>query len=234
LAAVNIAISHPECGIVVIDSLSNLLTEQDLADNALWTSDMGQQAKLISRFTRIMRMRLMTERKLRHPILVIAINQLRTRPGVAFGDPETTSGGHAHRHTYTLMARFEQFAIPKDQQADYMIDKEIMASRHIFKITKFKVPILARSGEFIRTRVDLPEVGLKAGEVRSMNTLLKRAKDTGVLTGKSGSYTIPGVNGIKKLDDLKELLVAKPEYRAQLQADVIAARKRELLHAANV
>ena len=75
--------------IVVIDSVAALVPRQEI-EGEMGESHMGVQARLMSQA-----LRKLTAIVSRTSCIVIFINQLRDKIGVAYGNPETTTGGKA-------------------------------------------------------------------------------------------------------------------------------------------
>lgn len=97
---------HPDCGedalniterlvesgkvdIITIDSVSALTPKAEI-DGAMGDSHMGLQARMMSQA-----LRKMAAKIYKSNCTVIFINQIRTKIGVMFGNPESTSGGNA-------------------------------------------------------------------------------------------------------------------------------------------
>lgn len=78
-----------EIGIIVFDSIASLLPiKQEQGD--VGNANMAYHAKLTGEFCKRF-----VPIQYRHSIAVIAINQIREKPGVSFGNPEYTTGGNA-------------------------------------------------------------------------------------------------------------------------------------------
>ena len=75
--------------IVIVDSVAALVPKAEI-DGDMGDSHVGLQARLMSQA-----LRKLTAAISRSNCIVIFINQLREKVGVMFGNPETTTGGHA-------------------------------------------------------------------------------------------------------------------------------------------
>lgn len=82
--------------IIVIDSVSALVSEEELAGN-ITDSHVGRQARLMSQS-----MRILAGRASKTGTMIYFINQIRFKIGVMFGSPETTSGGNALKFYSTI------------------------------------------------------------------------------------------------------------------------------------
>jgi recombination protein RecA len=78
--------------IIVIDSVAALVPKAEL-DGEIGDSHMGLQARLMSQALRILNPSIAKTRT-----CMVFINQLRSKIGVMFGNPETTSGGNALKY----------------------------------------------------------------------------------------------------------------------------------------
>ena len=75
--------------LVVIDSVAALVPKAEI-EGEMGDAHMGLQARLMSQA-----LRKLTAVVARNQAMVIFINQIRMKIGVVFGNPETTTGGHA-------------------------------------------------------------------------------------------------------------------------------------------
>jgi len=150
-------------GIIVLDSIAALNTPTEEV------SVVGKQnMALMARF-------LSTELKKLTPALAysnvafIAINQVRTSPGVMFGDPTTTSGGNAWKHACSVMVMLAQI-MSKDSKI-YDENDEQIGGRIKAKVAKNKVSRPFKVSEY-NVRFDI-------GIISQAEELL----DSGVMSG---------------------------------------------------
>lgn len=78
-----------EVDIVVVDSVAALVPKNEL-EGQIGDAQMGLQARMMSQA-----LRMLTPEVSKSKTLVIFINQLRSKIGVVYGSPETTTGGNA-------------------------------------------------------------------------------------------------------------------------------------------
>ena len=78
------ALRADDCGLVVADSLAQLIPESEM-NAPLEDKFIGQQALLITRMVRKLKQRLIRERKRGHPCIIFFVNQLRMKIGVTYG-----------------------------------------------------------------------------------------------------------------------------------------------------
>lgn len=94
--------------IVVVDSVAALVPRQEL-EGDMTDQQMGLQARLMSKA-----LRKITGSLSKSQTTVIFINQLRSKIGVMFGNPEITSGGNALKFYSSVRVDIRRKEIHKD------------------------------------------------------------------------------------------------------------------------
>lgn len=220
-----------DCGILVVDSLAALVPEDEF-DSPAERDFYALQARLIGKMIRKFKQRLMRERKREHPCIVIFINQMRTKIGVTFGSPETMPGGWGLRHENSLLLRCVKKVLDASADRKFKGDSSTdrdKAVRHAFSIKKEKVLTLAGSGEFVRVREEIPDLGLAPGVIADHRTVLNYAREFGIIDKQTGSKPWKyGKFNAQTLDKIIELWLKKPEYYFKCQMDIIRAAKDRL------
>ena len=112
------------------------------------------------------------EKRGRRPT-VLYINQIRSKVGVVYGNPETMPGGNAPQFQSNMMLR----VYGKNE-----MDTKISTTMPVIKDTKFvlskwKCPMLNASGTF--QMATLPHKGLKVGQCDDFNTVSEYLKAFG-------------------------------------------------------
>lgn len=215
----------PECGLVILDSIAALISEAEF-DAPSEDQFIGKQSRMMSAGIKKLRQRINRERKLGHPCALILTNQIRMKIGQAYGDPETQPGGYAVKHENHLLLRCGRKSLSKDKDSRYIDadrNKE-RAVRQSFSIRKDKVVTLSGSGEYVRAKEDLPELGLKKGMVDDFNTLMAYAKEYGIVK-KSPEGLVYFTHKAKREEDIKNLWKNKrDEYLRTCGAVISQAR----------
>lgn len=204
----DIAVALVESGavdLIVIDSVAALVPKAEI-DGEMGDQHMGLHARLMSRGVRKI-----TAEANRTQTTVIFINQLRQRIGVVFGNPETTTGGHALR--FFASVRLDVRRIGKVTSGDAVI-----GNRTRVKVVKNKCAPPFQEAEFdIRWGTGIDAVG----------ELLDLAVTEGVLS-KSGAHLSFGGKSIGQgREKARDTLLTNPELKALVQRGVLGPQHAE-------
>ncbi|MDR2765478.1 MAG: recombinase RecA [Tannerella sp.] len=190
--------------IVVIDSVAALTPKAEL-EGDMGDSKMGLQARLMSQA-----LRKLTATISKTNTTCIFVNQLRDKIGVMFGNPETTTGGHALK--FYASVRLDIRSIGKLKDGD-----EVKGNQVRVKVVKNKVAPPFRKAEF-----DLMFGGgiSRAGEIIDLGAELNIIK-------KSGSWYSYGDTKLGQgRDAAKQCVSDNPELAEELEMLIFAALKK--------
>lgn len=172
----NLVISQPDTGeqaleiadtlvrsgaidVLVVDSVAALVPKAEL-EGEMGDSHMGLQARLMSQA-----LRKLTGSISRTNCMVIFINQIRSKIGVMFGNPETTTGGNALKFYASVRLDIRRTGQIKDKE-------EMLGNQTRVKIVKNKVAPPFKVIDFdiiysegISKTGELLDIGAKAGVV---------------------------------------------------------------------
>ena len=145
--------------VLVIDSVAALVPRAEL-EGEMGDSHVGLHARLMSQA-----LRKLTGSISRSRCMVIFINQIRLKIGVMFGNPETTTGGHALKFYASVRLDIRRIGAIKEReqvvgnQTRVKVVKNKMAPP--FKVVEFDIMY----GEGISKRGELLDLGMQAGVV---------------------------------------------------------------------
>ncbi len=145
--------------VLVVDSVAALVPRAEL-EGEMGDSHVGLHARLMSQA-----LRKLTGSISRSRCMVIFINQIRLKIGVMFGNPETTTGGHALKFYASVRLDIRRIGAIKEReqivgnQTRVKVVKNKMAPP--FKVVEFDIMY----GEGISKRGELIDLGIQAGVV---------------------------------------------------------------------
>jgi len=217
-----------DCGLVVIDSLAALVPSVEM-DGDAEDQHYALQARMIGRMVRKMKQRLIRERKRGHPCTVLFVNQMRVKIGQLYGSNETMSGGMQLRHEFSLLLRCAKASMSEREKTKY-VDKSTgrnYAQKYSFSIRKEKVLTLAGTGEYFRVLRSKPSDGLTKGKIEDYNTLMKHAKEVGIVKSAGSSWYYFS-HKAKKQEDIKTLWRKSWKEKVRTQQEIIKRTKRRM------
>ena len=181
--------------VVVIDSVAALVPKAEL-EGEMGDSHVGLQARLMSQA-----LRKLTASISRSRCLVIFTNQIRSKIGVMFGNPETTTGGNALKFYASVRLDVRRIGQVKDRdqtignQTRVKVVKNKVAPP--FRVVEFDIVY----GEGISKVGELIDLGVKAGVVE-----------------KSGSWFSYNSQRIGQgRENAKQFLKEHPEIAAEIE-----------------
>ena len=184
--------------IIVIDSVAALTPKAEI-EGVMGDKQMGLQARLMSQA-----LRKLTGTISKTKTTCIFINQLRDKIGVAWGNPETTTGGNALKF-------YASVRIDIRKSTPIKKGEEILGYLTKVKVVKNKV-----APPFKRAQFDLifSEGVSRTGEIIDFGVALDIIK-------KSGSWFSYGDSKLAQgRDAVKKLLMENPELAEELEAKI--------------
>ena len=183
--------------VIVIDSVAALVPRAEI-EGDMGDAHMAQQARLMSQA-----LRKLTGAISRSKTCVIFTNQLRSKIGVMFGSPETTTGGNALKFYASVRLDIRRIGAIKE-------GTDVIGNRTKVKIVKSKVAPPFKEVEF---DILYNEGISKAGDVLDLAVLHNIVK-------KGGSWFTFGEDRFQGREQLRSKMVEFPEMYAKLLSEV--------------
>ncbi len=157
--------------VIVIDSVAALVPRSEI-EGEMGDAQMGVQARLMSQA-----LRKITGAVSRSKTCVIFTNQLRSKIGVMFGNPETTTGGNALKFYASVRLDIRRIAAIKDRD-------EVIGNRTKVKVVKNKIAPPFKQVEFdimynegISKTGDLIDLGVQHGIIKKSGSWFTYKED---------------------------------------------------------
>jgi recombination protein RecA len=184
--------------IIVIDSVAALVPRSEI-EGEMGDAPMAMQARLMSQA-----LRKLTGAISKSKTAVVFINQLRSKIGVMFGSPETTTGGNALKFYASLRIDIRRIAAIKDGD-------QVIGNRTKVKIVKSKVAPPFKQVEFdilynegISKTGDLIDLGVNYGIIK-----------------KSGAWFTYGEDRFQGREGFRNKLIEMDDVSNQLKQEVM-------------
>ncbi|HQY30189.1 MAG TPA: recombinase RecA [Thermomicrobiales bacterium] len=185
--------------VIVVDSVAALVPKAEI-DGDMGDSHMGLQARLMSQA-----LRKLTGNINRTKTSVIFINQLRSKIGVMFGSPETTTGGNALKFYCSVRLDIRRIETIKNGQ-------DAIGSRARVKVVKNKVAPPFRQAEF--------DIMYNEG-ISVSGSILDVATDMGIVK-KSGAWYNLGEERLGQgRENAKTFLRHNPEIMNKIKMQIM-------------
>ncbi|MCF8240038.1 MAG: recombinase RecA [Melioribacteraceae bacterium] len=183
--------------VIVIDSVAALVPRSEI-EGDMGDAQMGVQARLMSQA-----LRKITGAVSRSKTSVIFTNQLRSKIGVMFGNPETTTGGNALKFYSSVRIDIRRIAAIKEGE-------NVIGNRTKVKIVKSKVAPPFKQVEF---DILYNEGISKAGD------LIDLSVDANIVK-KSGAWFTYGEDRFQGREQFRTNLRDNPEIMQKLETEV--------------
>jgi recombination protein RecA len=190
--------------LVVIDSVAALTPRSEI-EGEMGDSKMGLHARLMSQA-----LRKLTSNISKTNCTVIFINQLREKIGVMFGNPETTTGGHALKFYSSVRLDIRRSTQIKDT------DGNVLGNKTRVKVVKNKVAPPFKLSEF--------DIMYSKG-ISKMGEIIDLGVNHNIID-KSGSWFSYGDTKLGQgRDSVKGILTDNPDLCEELEAKIVEALK---------
>jgi recombination protein RecA len=183
--------------IIVIDSVAALVPRSEI-EGEMGDATMAVQARLMSQA-----LRKLTAAISKSKTAVVFINQLRSKIGVMFGNPETTTGGNALKFYASLRIDIRRIAAIKDGD-------QVVGNRTKVKIVKSKVAPPFKQVEF--------DILYNEG-ISKTGDLIDLGVDQGIIK-KSGAWFTYDEDRFQGREGFRHKLIEQQDMRDKLEKDI--------------
>ncbi len=183
--------------VIVIDSVAALVPRSEI-EGEMGDATMAVQARLMSQA-----LRKLTGAISKSRTAVIFINQLRSKIGVIFGNPETTTGGNALKFYASLRLDIRRIAAIKE-------GTEVIGNRTKVKIVKSKVAPPFKEVEF--------DILYNEG-ISKKGDLIDLATNLGIIK-KSGAWFTYGEDRFQGREQFRQKLGELPDLNDKIEKEV--------------
>ena len=224
------AIRATDVGLIIIDSIADLVPEVELEGSAGDTFVMSQ-ARLVSYMIRKGKTLLMKERRKGHNVAVVMLNQIRAKiggPG-GKGPSEEVPGGNASKHDFALAARTGRRTV-KDMDSAGLPEHSTISISMGNTTSKKKLLVLAGAAQF--NVVTSHEHEFKRGTVLDYNVVMKYALEKGILRKNGSKYALLLTAGAVEFPTQKSVIAAWQEDDVlywRTQRSILDEAKEEII-----
>ncbi|NWG27885.1 MAG: recombinase RecA [Ignavibacteriaceae bacterium] len=183
--------------VIVIDSVAALVPRSEI-EGEMGDATMAVQARLMSQA-----LRKLTAAISKSKTSVIFVNQLRSKIGVMFGNPETTTGGNALKFYASVRIDIRRVTAIKEGE-------EVIGSRTKVKIVKSKVAPPFKQVEF--------DILYNEG-ISKTGDLIDLGVDQGIIK-KSGAWFTYGEDRFQGREGFRQKLIELPDLRNALEKEL--------------
>lgn len=183
--------------VIVIDSVAALVPRSEI-EGEMGDATMAVQARLMSQA-----LRKLTAAISKSKTSVVFVNQLRSKIGVMFGNPETTTGGNALKFYASLRIDIRRIAAIKEGE-------DVIGNRTKVKIVKSKVAPPFKQVEF--------DILYNEG-ISKTGDLIDLGVDQGIVK-KSGAWFTYGEDRFQGREGFRQKLIEMQDMRNNLDKEI--------------
>jgi recombination protein RecA len=183
--------------VIVIDSVAALVPRSEI-EGEMGDATMAVQARLMSQA-----LRKLTAAISKSKTSVIFVNQLRSKIGVMFGNPETTTGGNALKFYASVRIDIRRIAAIKEGE-------DVVGNRTKVKIVKSKVAPPFKQVEF--------DILYNEG-ISKTGDLIDLGVDQGIIK-KSGAWFTYGEDRFQGREGFRQKLIEMADMRNNLDKEI--------------
>lgn len=204
-----------DVSMVILDSLAALVTSNEIEKDASTTAVGGASALIGKMYRKVGHSQRAMANAGKDPVTFLAVNQIRHKIGVMFGNPETMPGGNAPKFSASMILRV---------YGKNIMDNKVNKTTPRFKevnavLQKWKCPILSQNAVFQMQMIRAD--GKDAGWVKDWGTVSKFMKELDYLSPGEKSGWIMNGDPYQTLDDCYNALYGDPELLQSMKTSII-------------
>lgn len=188
--------------VIVVDSVAALVPKNEL-EGEIGDSHMGLAARMMSQA-----MRKLSGNVKNSNVMLIFINQIRMKIGVAFGNPETTTGGNALKYYASIRLDIRRVGAVKDKES-------VIGNETRVKVVKNKIAAPFKQAEF---QILYGKGINKVGELITLGLAAKIVEKAGAWYSYNGQHIGQGMS------NASTHLIENPQIAQELET-----RLREMM-----
>lgn len=217
------AVEAPETCLVILDSIPALMPTV-VMEASFEQQQMANHAKLVTKFLSKVQQTMLTQRRLKHRVSLLLINQWRSKVGFVMGDPRVLSGGNMINYLPAIKIEILNKEIMGKNQDGVEI---VIHNEHKFKIGKNKTGNSLRTGEFKMLRDNYNDKG--TAFIDEGQTVITYARKYGLISGGGSSWKVKDiVEPFRKLVDIEDYLYANAEFFTNLKRSIIELHRASM------
>jgi recombination protein RecA len=193
--------------LVVVDSVAALVPKAEI-EGDMGDSHVGVQARLMSQA-----LRKLTATVARSNCLLVFINQMRMKIGVMFGNPETTTGGHALKFYASVRLDIRRIGAIKEGAVASGKDPAVVGNRTRVKVVKNKLAPPFREVEF--------DILYGQGISRS-GDLVDLGSELGIIEKSGAWFSLGGERIGQGRENAKAFLEQRPDVMDKIETLILA------------
>jgi recombination protein RecA len=203
-----------DVSVIALDSLAALTTQNEIESSTEKAAVGGASLLVGKMFRKVTTSFTRMRNQGQMPPAFIAINQIRHKIGVMYGDPETLPGGNAPKFASSFTVR-----IYGKNELDKKVNPVIPTYKKTSVILKkWKFPILATTAEFQMQMI--PAYGRPAGYVDDWNTLSTYLKELDYLCKDGAKWVLFG-EPYGTLEEVKNYLYGNDVLLREAKGQII-------------
>ena len=207
LEIADILVKSNSVDIVVIDSVAALVPKAEL-EGEMGDAHVGLQARLMSQA-----LRKLTASAAKGKTALVFINQLRTKVGVMYGNPETTSGGNALKFYSTVRLEVRKSSLIKN-------GADVVGQKSKIKIVKNKV-----APPFREVEVDI----IYGQGISREGGLLDLGELFNIVERSASWYSFEGERIGNGRENTKEFLKQNPQIASAIETRIREAQNQSTI-----